>query len=183
SVVAGDAIRRELVTALGSDASTAELARARLHKLVTSSVRHHEAQHGLDHDRDLRQPAALAMLGDPKSEFAIRTRYELSAYLSQIASDMWLPQLTLWNLARHAFHGSQARVSEAYVAIATIEGLAHELHIALPGPLVHDGIIDRERLAAGVSAIAARSTTELRSAAARLWVTYFDRHLERIVDD
>ena len=184
SEIAGDAIRRELLIALGSDAATAELATARLHKLVAASVRHHEAQHALDHDRDLRQPETLAMLGDPRSELAIRTRYELSGYLSQIASDMWLPQLTLWNLARHAFHHTQGGVvAEAYVAVAVIEGMARQLHIVSRGPVFHDNQIDRERLAALVPAIAVRSTTELRSAAARCWVEDFDGHLERIVDD
>ncbi len=181
---AGDAIRRELAVALGTDAGSLELATARLRKLVTSSVRHHEAQHGYDHDRDLRVPSALAdHVGAPSSEFAVRSRYELSAYLSQIASDLWLPQLTLWNLSRHAFRGSNTRIAEAYVAVVAIEGIAHQLHIETAGPVLRNGAIDRDRLAALVGPIAARSTTELRSAAAKLWAELFEQRLVRIVDE
>jgi hypothetical protein len=184
AVAAGDAIRGELQVALGTDAGSLELATARCKKLVTASVRHHEAQHGYDHDRDLRVPPALAEhVGDPSSAFAVRSRYELSAYLSQIASDMWLPQLTLWNLSRHAFRGANTRIEEAYVAVVAIEGLARQLHIESAGPVFRNGSIDRDRLAALVAPIAARSTTELRSAAAKLWAELFDQRLVRIVDE
>jgi len=184
AVAAGDAIRRELVIALGTDASSLELATVRCRNLITASVRHHEAQHGYDHDRDLRLPAALAEhVGEASSAFAVRSRYELSAYLGQIASDIWLPQLTLWNLSRHAFRGSNKRIEEAYVAVVIVEGLARQLHIESAGPVFHNGALDRDRLAALVGPIAARSTTELRSAAAKLWADLFDQHLVRIVDE
>lgn len=183
-MAAGDAIRRELVIALGTDASSLELTTVRCRNLITASVRHHEAQHGYDHDRDLRLPAALAEhVGEASSAFAVRSRYELSAYLGQIASDIWLPQLTLWNLSRHAFRGSNKRIEEAYVAVVIVEGLARQLHIESAGPVFHNGALDRDRLAALVGPIAARSTTELRSAAAKLWADLFDQRLVRIVDE
>src|SRR4029079_8559299 len=92
-------------------------------------VRHHEAQHGLDQRRALPYPRALAAYAGPlrgddgrPSPFAVRARTELSAYVSQIASDMWLPQLALWNLARHAFRGANNRTAEVYVAGVAITG-------------------------------------------------------------
>jgi hypothetical protein len=183
SYAAGAAIRRELVTALGSDIEDPDRATERCRLLLIGSVRHHEAQHALDQDRHLAYPAALAaFVGDkPNQPFAIRARYELSAYLSQIASDMWLPQLTLWNLARHGFRHGQ-RTEESYVAVVVIEGLARHLGIASPGPVIHGGEIDRDRLATLVAPIAERSTAEVRTAAAALWSELFDRRLVRIVD-
>jgi hypothetical protein len=48
--------------------------------------------------------------------------------------------------------------------------------------VVTRGAIDRERLAALVEPLAARSTVELRSAAAGLWAELFGERLPRIVD-
>jgi hypothetical protein len=190
AVIAGDAIRRELMIALGPDTGSADRATARAGQLVTASVRRHEAQHGLDQLRALRYPRALAdhvgpLRGDDGHPvpFAVRARTELSAYLSQIASDLWLPQLALWNLARHAFRRTQGTSAEAYVAVVVIEGLARQLHIASPGPAFHDGTIDRERLGALVAPLAARPTAQLRSAAAALWAELFGDKLARIIDD
>ncbi|MGN6108527.1 MAG: hypothetical protein ACTHU0_25705 [Kofleriaceae bacterium] len=180
---AGDAIRRELLTALGPDLEAIERATTRCQRLVAASVRHHEAQHVLDRTRALPHPAALAAHVPSSGEFGLRTRLELSAYLSQVAADMWLPQLVLWNLARHAFRPTYSASEEAYAAVAAIEGLARRLAIASPGPVIHDGRIDRDRLAALVGPLAARPTHELRSAAAALWGELFGRRLPRIVDD
>ncbi len=184
SAAASEAIRRELHTALGFDVQSLERASARCRKLVSASIRHHEAQHGFDRERRLPYPAALApMAGPAHDEFAIRTRYELSGYLSQIASDTWLPQLTLWNLSRHAFRRQVKPVEEAYVAVFVIEGLARHLEIPSPGKVVTAGAIDRDRLAALVLPLSQRSTTEIRSAAAALWAEAFEARLVRIVDD
>jgi hypothetical protein len=157
---------------------------------MTASVRHHEAQHGLDQRGALRYPRALAdgagpLRGDDGRPiaFAVRARTELSAYLSQIASDMWLPQLALWNLARHGFRRTQGTSAEAYVAVVVLEGLARRLHVAATGPALHDGAIDRDRLSALVAPLAARSTAELRSAAAALWTELFGDKLARIIDE
>ena len=184
SAAASEAIRRELHTALGFDVQSLERASTRCKKLVAASIRHHEAQHGFDRGRRLPYPAALApMAGPVNDEFAIRTRYELSGYLSQIASDTWLPQLTLWNLSRHAFRRQSKPVEEAYVAVFVIEGLARYLKIPSPGPVVTRGEIDRDRLAALVLPLAERSTTQIRSAAAALWSEAFEARLVRIVDE
>ena len=181
AVAAGDAIRRELRVVLG-DTPNVE---ARVRELVTESVRHHEAQHGYDHDRDLPMPAALApYVGAATTTFAIRARYELSGYLAQIASDLWLPQLTLWNLSRHAFRRSAtSRLEEQFVGVVVIEGLARRLGIPSPGPVIHDGNIDRDRLAALVLPLTERSTIELRAAAAKLWAESFGERLVRITDE
>jgi hypothetical protein len=182
---AAQAIRRELLTALGSDVESFDRAAARTRRLVAASVRNHEAQHALDHGRDLAYPPALAAaIGEPAdTAFALRARYELSAYLSQLASDTWLPQLVLWNLSRHAFRRGTVRVAEAYVAAIVIERLAHRLGIRVPGRVVERGVIDRDRLAALLFPLATRPTTELRSAAAAAWEDLFGARLVRIVDD
>lgn len=180
---ASEAIRRELHTALGSDVPSLERATTRCRKIVAESIRHHEAQHGFDRDRKLPYPPGLAHQGGPSSEFAVRARYELSGYLSQLASDTWLPQLTLWNLSRHAFRRSSTPVEEAYVAVYVIEGIARKLNIPSPGKVIERGNIDRDRLAALVLPISQRSTTELRGAAAALWADAFETRLVRIVDE
>jgi len=190
AALAGEAIRRELVVALGADTASIERATARCDQLITASVRRHEAQHELDEQSALDYPRVLADSAGPlrgddgrATPFALRARTELSAYLSQIASDMWLPELALWNLARHAFRRTQGTSAEAYVAVVVLDGLARRLHLASPGPALHDGAIDRDRLRGLVAPLASRSTAELRTAAAALWTELFGRKLVRMVDD
>ncbi len=190
AALAGEAIRRELVVALGADTASIDRATARCDQLITASVRRHEAQHELDQQGTLGYPRALAAYAGPlrgddghATPFAVRARTELSAYLSQIASDMWLPELALWNLARHAFRRTSGASAEAYVAVVVLEGLARQLHVASAGPAFHDGAIDRDRLRGLVAPLASRTTAELRSAAAALWTELFGQKLARIVDD
>lgn len=184
SLAAGGAIRRELLAALYTDAQSADKAIARTRQLVATSVRHHEAQHDLDKGGALAHPLPLArILSERKSEpFAVRARYELSAYLSQIASDTWLPQLTLWSLARHAFRHGGPRVEEQFVAVVAVEAMARQMGIASPGPVVHGGEIDRDRLAALLGPMTGRTTVELRSAAAAAWAELFEEPLVRLYD-
>ncbi len=176
-------IRKELLAALYTAAQDPEQAAIKTRELITASVRHHEAQHKLDHDIVLPYPAELSTrLGDKKNDpFAIRARYELSAYLSQIASDTWLPQLTLWNLARHGFHKGKRR-EETFVAVVVIEGLARKLGVADVGPVIRNGEVDRDRLAQLATPLAQRTTAELRSAAATLWAEMFGEKLVRLYD-
>ena len=183
AAVAGDAIRRELAAALGTDVTTDPVPRCR--RLVVASVRHHEAQHVIDQRRLLAYPKELSgYLKEPAdAAFAIRTRYELSAYLSQIASDMWLPQLVLWNLSRHAFRQQETRVAESYAAVVAIEALANRLDIRVPGSLMSRGLVDRDRLAALVEPLSKVPTIELRTAAAAVWAELFETKLVRLVDD
>jgi len=183
---AGAAIRRELTAALGPDVESAERATARSRRIVASSVGRHEAQHGLDRARgELPSPQPLvAVLGRASRTFALRARLELSAYTSQIASDTWVPQLVLWNLARHAFRATTVGNEESYVAVVILEGLARRFGEVPAGPLLRvDGEIDRDRLAALVAPLAQIGTLELRTAAAALWAELFGAPLVRIYDD
>jgi hypothetical protein len=178
------AIRDELLAALYTDAQDPTTASGRTRDLIATSVRHHEAQHKIDRDRSLRYPPELSTrLGDKKNDpFAVRSRYELSAYLSQIASDTWLPQLTLWNLVRHGFHKG-ARREESYVAVVVVEGLSRQLGLPTVGAIVkRDGSIDRDRLAELAMPLARKSTAELRSAAAKVWADLFGEPLVRLYD-
>jgi hypothetical protein len=185
------AIRRELGVALGSAGAERGQATIRLRKLVLASVRHHEAQHGREQARIPSMPAELAKyVGPPRDSsgrgnaMAVRARNELSAYISQIASDMWLPQASLWNLARHAFQSSRRGSPESFAAVIVLEGLARQLAISTDkGGVFRRGEIDRDRLAELVAPLAGKTTIELRSAAARLWAELFDEPLVRLVDD
>ncbi|MEO8703506.1 MAG: hypothetical protein ABI867_25890 [Kofleriaceae bacterium] len=190
SAAAGRAVRRELVLALGGETDPDKI-EAKLRKLLLASTRHHEAQHGIEQEQHIpAHPEALALHVGPVRDAsgrtntqAVRARNELSAYTSQIASDMWLPQVVLWNLSRHAFQASRRGSVESFAAVLIIEGLARQLAIPSPGPVIHGGELDRERLARLVVPLAARPTIELRSAAARLWAELFGEPLVRLVDD
>jgi hypothetical protein len=184
--IAAGAIRRELHAAIGADVADVDRATARCRRLVASSVGRHEAQHGIDHGRGgLRHPQALvAVLGRASRPFALRARLELSAYTSQIASDTWLPQLVLWNLARHAFRGTYVGHEESYVAVVILEGLARHFGMLPSGPVIREnGEVDRDRLAALIEPLAGLGTLELRAAAAALWAELFGEPLVRIYDD
>lgn len=198
TMAATRAIRRELGAALGADGASIDRATIRLRKLVLASVRHHEAQHGHEQDKQPRYPEELARFVGPLRDghgrpnaMAIRARNELSAYTSQIASDMWLPQAALWNLARHAFQTNRRGTPESYAAVLVLEGLARQLEgtggqMILPRDAksaLADGKLDRDRLAELIAPLASKTTIELRSAAARLWGELFDEPLVRLVDD
>lgn len=151
---------------------------SRVHDIVAASVRRHEAQHGLDDDRDapLRYPAELAdhlgpattSDGDPRASVD-SARAELSAYASQLANDPATPHLTLWFLSRHAFQRHAWGTAESIVAVVIVEGLARELGIASAGPIIHDREIDRARLGHLVLALTATHGDPLRAATRRLW--------------
>jgi len=160
-------------------------------RLVAATVRRHEAQHGLDEDRDdpLRYPDALARWLGPAVDrngdgrpFVTSARMELAAYLSQIANDPLTPQLALWSLARHAFTRDGWGSAESYAAVIVLDGLAQKLGASPTLPLIHDGAIDRDRLATLAQPLVQRSGADLRTAAAALWQDLFDEPLVPIRD-
>ena len=180
-LASGETIAREL--------APMHRVRERITDLVVATVRRHEARHGYDNDRktQLRYPAALsAQVGDSTPStagFVARARAELSAYTSQIASDPATPQLALWNLANLAFRKDHWGSAESYVAVVVIEGLARQLGVKpAPGPVIHDGHIDRNRLAALAIPLAHMSDDDLRAAARRLWHDFYDEAFIAIVD-
>ena len=106
--------------------------RATLTRLVTASVRRHEARHGLDLDRleggfPLRYPRALEVLAGPRSSATMRAELELAAYLSQIGNEPVLPKLALWNLENVGT--SHRNTAESYAARIVIDGLARKLDV------------------------------------------------------
>jgi hypothetical protein len=157
-------------------------------RAVTASVRRHEARHGLDRDRNepLRFPGVLAAHVGPdvgtNHRFVLRARAELSAYLCQIASDPVLPHLALWNLASLAFTRDHWDSAESYVAVVVIEGLARRFGIPARGPVVHDGQLDRNRLAALALPIASYTDDDLRKATRELWQDLYGETFTAIVD-
>lgn len=128
-----------------------------LHHVVTATVRRHEAQHGLDEDRgrELPVPAVFSQLSRKVAE---RARNELSAYLSQIASDPATPQLSLWGIARYALMPELSKLPEAYAGRALLA--------AMGGP----------------EKCAAMSDDQLRAAAARAWEGFFEEPFVLITD-
>ncbi len=164
---------------------------SRCHQLVAATIRRHEAQHGLDEDREepLRYPALLEEhLGDATDEDGeplrrvSSARAELSAYTSQLANDLVTPQLSLWNVARFAFNDRQWGTSESYAAILIVEGLARQLKIPSPGPVIHDRQIDRARLATLLEPLAKLDGAALRTAARGLWRELYGEDIVLIVD-
>jgi len=164
---------------------------SRCHQLVAATIRRHEAQHGLDDDRDepLRYPAALEEhLGDATDEdgeprrSVERTRAELSAYTSQLANDLVTPQLSLWNVARFAYNSAHWGTPESYAAILIVEGVARQLELASPGPVIHDREIDRARLTALLEPLAKLDGEALRTAARGLWRELYGEEIVLIVD-
>jgi hypothetical protein len=143
-----------------------------VHRVVVATVRRHEARHGLDNElaEPLRFPAVLAADLGPMAEgthqsLVLRARAELAAYLSQIASDPVTPQLALWNLASLGFNRDHWGQAESYVAVVVIEGLARRFGIATRGSVIHDGQLDRSRLAALARPLALLSDDDLRAVA------------------
>jgi hypothetical protein len=185
--VAGEAVRRELEAALGYEVGPSRYAEARnvVARVITASVRRHEARHGIDRDREtaLRYPKQLAAyVPNDKNELALRTRAELAAYLSQIGNDPVSPQFALWNLASLTFNRERWQSAEFYAGVVIIEGLARQLGIASPGPALIHGSFERQRLVAVAEPLAAQSSEKLRAAARQLWIELYGEPMLPIVD-
>ena len=176
-------------SAIGRELAPYNRNRARITNVVVATVRRHEARHGYDMERatQLRYPLALSThVGDGGKDhaaFVARARAELAAYVSQIASDPYTPQLALWNLANLGFHKEHWGAAESYVAAVVIEGLARHLGVKpAPGPVIHDGHLDRNRLANLALPLGNVSDDDLRAAARRLWQELYGEAFIAIVD-
>jgi hypothetical protein len=180
---AAAAIEREVRAALGDAARDAQARSLAVKQLVVATVRRHEARHAIDAERarPLRYPAALLALVGARGPSTLRTELELAAYLSQIASDPVTPQLSLWNLAGHAFN-TRWGSSESYVALVVLEGLARQLGRHSPRALVVAGRLDRDALARLAHPLAGLSSESLRMAARSLWVELYGEPVLPIVD-
>lgn len=160
------------------------------HGLVAATIRRHEAQHGLDDERDemLRYPAPLEALLGPAStadgprRSVERARHELSAYTSQLANDPVTPQFSLWNVAQFAFSEMSWGTPESYAAVLLVEGVAKRLGFATDGPVIHDRELDRGRLAKLASPLASVPPAKLQQAARETWVELFGEPIIPIVD-
>jgi hypothetical protein len=163
---------------------------ARVHDLVTASVRRHEAQHAFDYDRDTepRYPEPLAKLLGPSHDTAgeevaiVRAaRHELSAYLSQIANDPVTPQASLWHLGKQVFTRDRWGTGEFYAGIIVLEGLARQLGVEIACCTFRRGL-DRERMAKLATAIAKAPADKLHAAANALWSELYGEPVTKIVD-
>ncbi len=160
----------------------------KLQLVLVATVRRHEAQHGVDGSQGLPYPKVVELnvgpeeIGDRENSHGTSINAELSAYVSQIANDPVTPALAFWSLARHAFSEVNWGRAESYVAVIIIEGLAAQMHLASPGPAIHDGQIDRQRLSQVALAVSAVAPAELRRAAAALWTDLYHRQFVAIED-
>jgi len=180
---AAAAIERELRVVFGPTANDSAARTKIAKRLVAATVRRHEARHAIDYDRarPLRYPKPLlAMLGT-RDGSTLRTELELAAYVSQIANDPATPQLSLWNVAGHAFN-TRWGSAESYVAVVILEGLARQLGNVPQHPLVKAGRLDRESLANLARPLAQESSENLRAAARLLWTELYGEPLLPIVD-
>ncbi|MEO8705382.1 MAG: hypothetical protein ABI867_35390 [Kofleriaceae bacterium] len=191
----GEVPAKQLARARAIDDRLLELDAGRIasqgHELVAATVRRHEAQHGLDADRDhpLSYPGPLEDLlgaelnrdGEPRRHVQ-RGRAELSAYLSQIANDPKTPQLAVWHVARNAFHRKRWGTAESFAGVLIVEGIGRHLGVGPTEPVVHGRRIDRDRLLAPAIAIANASTEQLRAAARELWLELYGEPLVPITD-
>jgi hypothetical protein len=184
---AGEAIRRELEVALGYPTDRNNFARATtdVSRLITASVRRHEARHGIDRDREspLRYPKQLAAyVKNDGSLISRRAAAELSAYLSQIGNDPATPQFALWNLASLTFNRERWHSAEFYVGVVIVEGLSRQLGIPPLGPALRHDAFDRQLLVAVAEPLAAQSSEKLRAAARQLWIELYGEPMLPIVD-
>ncbi len=187
ATVAGDAVRREIEAALGHEVTDPydSDARTKVARIITASVRRHEARHGIDRDRDtpLRYPKQLAAyVPNDGSVLAARTHAELAAYLSQIGNDPVTPQFALWNLASLTFNRERWHSAEFYAGVVIIEGLARQLGIPSAGPALWRDSFDRQRLVATAEPLGAQSSEKLRAAARQLWIELYGEPMLPIVD-
>jgi hypothetical protein len=170
-------------------------ARVALHVqiLVANSVRRHEAQHGLDADRDPRLPYPDALgreIGDAEDRaghprnFADHCRNELSAYTSQLANDPVTPKTSYFQLVGFAFDRHDWGTPESYAAVVLSEGLAAHLApgAGAPPQVIHGGEIDRTRLAAIAQLVAAAPPDVLRAAARATWRDFYGEDIAAITD-
>lgn len=154
-------------------------------------MRHHEAQHGFDYDREteLRYPVELQALLGPSThdtegnERAIVTsaRAEMAAFLSEVINNPTTPHSTLWHLGQQVFDRTNAGNAYCYGGIVVIEGLAKQLGLAASGPTFTRGL-DRLRIAKLALQIAALPDDQLREAATRLWLQLYAEPPTKIVD-
>lgn len=160
---------------------------ARIHDLVSASVRRHEAQHGFDYDRDteLRYPTRLMEFLGPPSDgegnpvaIVRSARAELAAYLSQIANDPVTPHGTLWHLGGQVFHKSRRGTGEYYAGIVIFEGLARHLGAGVEA----SRYVTRERLANAARAVVDAPADKLRAAASALWTELYGEPVTPILD-
>ena len=163
---------------------------SRCHELVAATIRRHEAQHGLDDEREemLRYPKVLEALLGPAEVDGVprrsveRARHELSAYTSQLANDPTTPQFSLWNIAQFAFSEDTWGTPESYAGVLLVEGLAKHLGIASEGAVIHDRQVDRARLAALATQLAQVPAPRLQEAARKTWLDLFGEPIVPIVD-
>jgi hypothetical protein len=137
-------------------------------RLVTATVRRHEARHGLDLERideghPLRYPHALEGVAGPRSLATMRAELELAAYLSQIGNEPIVPKLALWNLQTLGGNPKRHNTAEAYAARVVVDGLSRKLDV----PAEH---------------LLAQGDDKLRTAARLLWIDLYGEPMLPITD-
>jgi hypothetical protein len=159
-----------------------------LRAVLVESVEQHEVQHRLDYARRERLPlpkALEAYVGPMEHDgqerrAASQATAELSAYLAELARDRRTPRVNLALVARFLFDRTLWASAESYVALVIFDGLTRSLATATRGPFLHDGEIDRARVAEAWLELDQRPGDELRRAARTLWQEMFGEELAEL---
>jgi hypothetical protein len=153
---------------------------ARVTDVLMGSIARHEAQHGLDDDRDveLPMPVAIAAMAGSTGRRAESGRNELSAYLSEIASDDELARLDVVLLSRFAFDSGAWGYAEGDVAAVLLVEMARAVGVDVgDAPLIVGGEYDRARLSKAFIAVVSKPTAEVQVAARKAYEALFGEKL------
>jgi hypothetical protein len=183
---AGEAIRGELEAVLPPELPRASMeARGIVTKIITASVRRHEARHGIDNEREtpLRYPKALAQyVPNDGKPFARRAAAELAGYLSQIGNEPVTPHFALWNVASLALNRGRWHSAESYAGVVIMEGLARQIGVDTRQNAIRRDQFDRPLLVSLGEQLSAQSSDKLRLAARKLWIELYGEPMLPIVD-
>jgi hypothetical protein len=178
---------REIQARVASAASAKAFASVR--DALADSIERHEVQHRLDLEHATRHgplampaPVSASIRGEgPRAEeFRDAIKNELSGYVAELARDARMPKTMLALLLRFLMNPRTRTSTEAHVARITAEELCRVLGIRDVAPLVHDGLLDEERLARAHRELTQVSPSELAGAAATAWRNLFGRPLPEL---
>jgi hypothetical protein len=155
---------------------------------LVESVERHELQHRLDFEADvpLPMPPALEARTGPAEvdgrevPRASRARYELSAYVAELARAEVLPKTRLLLLATFLLDRRLWSEAEAEAMVTLFEALAAALHVETQ-PLVEDRRVMRRRVDRLLRVLLEQDPEALRRGAADAWHALFGRALPPLI--
>jgi hypothetical protein len=158
---------------------------ARLRDRYTLSVERHEAQHRIDFASGLLPlpPVLMTLLGEddplavPEGSLASSARFELSAYLAELASENDSPLLKLVLITRLVVDKNMLGGPHSYAAAAALIGIGRELGVDVSH---YERRLRRPDAVTVMLAIAEREPAQIRQAAARFYEQCFARSVPKV---